>query len=297
MRSGVASNVGLQANGVHCGRHLGYLEPVEIELTRAMTAAPMVLAVAVNSSWDRTVDPLWGSGSLWNYGGVGRGKAGGDGYSFGGYGGIVGHAKVLVRGRAWFEDSVVVASTSSSPEAPGDWSVTVQFAVIGVVAATDTATVSICSWNEPALGCVTASTAGPLTSGSRVGITVTVQDARLWVPGTRAAQAELYTANLTLLPAAAGASTGVAIKSIRFGIYSIDTEGPRIKFNGESLFLRGYGDDGMLGSCHAFASQVSPHSSAPHCRAHAVCIPNLAIDHLTPVGLLDAGIGAWNPMV
>ena len=63
-------------------------------------------ASAVDSRWNRTEDPLWGGGSMWNSGGPGSGggagahvpkatASGGDGYSFGGFGGMIGHAKLL----------------------------------------------------------------------------------------------------------------------------------------------------------------------------------------------------------
>ena len=65
---GVMRSANVWANGVHCGRHVGYLAPLEIELTPAINSAggALVLAVAVDSRWNRTEDPLWGGGSMWN---------------------------------------------------------------------------------------------------------------------------------------------------------------------------------------------------------------------------------------
>eukprot|EP01045_Picozoa_sp_COSAG04_P054804 COSAG04_NODE_24703_length_318_cov_0.675799_1_plen_106_part_11 len=68
---GVMRSANVWANGVHCGRHVGYLEPLEIELTPALggsDGSKLELAVAVDSRWNRTEDPLWGGGSMWNSG-------------------------------------------------------------------------------------------------------------------------------------------------------------------------------------------------------------------------------------
>ena len=57
---GVMRSANVWANGVHCGRHVGYLAPLEIELTPAInsTGGALVLAVAVDSRWNQTEDPL-----------------------------------------------------------------------------------------------------------------------------------------------------------------------------------------------------------------------------------------------
>lgn len=47
-------------------------------------------------------------------GGSGLGGSGGDGFSFGGYGGIVGHTELRVRSRAWIEDSVKISTSPAS---------------------------------------------------------------------------------------------------------------------------------------------------------------------------------------
>ena len=90
---GVMRSAKVWVNDAYVGRHVGYIEPLEMDVTQAIAKAgtgTVTLAVAVDSRWNRTEDPLWGSGSFWNYGGVGTGGGGGDGYSYGGYGGIVG---------------------------------------------------------------------------------------------------------------------------------------------------------------------------------------------------------------
>ena len=108
------------------GRHVGYLDPVEKELPCA-DASTLSISVLVDNRWNITEDPLWGAGSWWNKPSAGclpsGGKApevngtatcsGGDGYSFGGYGGIVGHARLLFRQPAWVDDSVHVRSAPS----------------------------------------------------------------------------------------------------------------------------------------------------------------------------------------
>jgi hypothetical protein len=205
----------------------------------------VTLAVAVDSRWNRTEDPLWGSGSLWNYGGVGTGGGGGDGYSFGGYGGIVGHARLLLRERAWLEDSVLVTCAHS---AAADWACRVQFSLVGSVsAATDTVNISICSWNTPDAPCLTSSVPAS-AAGTRAEATLTIKDARLWFPGTRAPKANLYTAHVSLTDASGGALDS---RETRFGVRSVKADGPRIEFNGEAVFLRGYGDDGNYASTAA----------------------------------------------
>ena len=69
---GVSRSADVYANGKHCGRHVGYVEPLEIDLTSALRSdGKLVLAVAVDWRWNRTEDPLWGGGSMWNSGGAG----------------------------------------------------------------------------------------------------------------------------------------------------------------------------------------------------------------------------------
>jgi hypothetical protein len=84
------------ANGVFVGRHIGYLEPLEMKLPTAALwprrssstsdittrsddpndgaghtdkgpwVETLVLAIAVDGGWNRTEDPLWGAGTFWN---------------------------------------------------------------------------------------------------------------------------------------------------------------------------------------------------------------------------------------
>ena len=248
---GVMRSAHVWANGVHCGRHVGYLEPLEIELTSALgSSSKLELAVAVDSRWNRTEDPLWGGGSMWNSGGPGSGggagahvpkatASGGDGYSFGGFGGMIGHAKLLVRQRAWFEDSVHVTCKDGADKS-GAWRCDVQFTLLGKVDEADRVSLEICEWGDGGGACTPAAEA-PAKS-TRMTVSVTIPDAKLWAPGTQAAQANLYLANLTL-----SGSDLAAKESRRFGVRSLSTDGPRILFNSEPLFLRGYGDDAQYG--------------------------------------------------
>jgi hypothetical protein len=78
------------------GRHIGYLEPLEMKLPTAALwprrssstsdittrsddpndgaghtdkgpwVETLVLAIAVDGGWNRTEDPLWGAGTFWN---------------------------------------------------------------------------------------------------------------------------------------------------------------------------------------------------------------------------------------
>eukprot|EP01052_Picozoa_sp_SAG31_P042569 SAG31_NODE_6800_length_1881_cov_1.253363_2_plen_323_part_01 len=218
------------------------------------------VAVAVDSRWNVTEDPLWGSGSWWNKPGFGcrpgsgaapfvNGTAvcaGGDGYSFGGYGGIVGHARLLFRQPAWVADSVHVRS---APAAAGsaDWVSTVSFAVAdsgsGLPAGLQ-ATVEVCSWNDRSAPCVRA-TVVPKPPRERTEVSLTIKNARLWWPGIPGAKiANLYTANISL-------SIGGS-RIIRFGVKQMTLEGWKIMMNGQRIFLRGYGDDA------AYATTAAP---------------------------------------
>ena len=250
---GVMRSAKVWANGVLVGRHVGYLEPLELSLTAAIAApgaaGKVVLAVAVDSRWNRTEDPLWGGGSMWNPGGIGPGGFGGDGYSFGGYGGIVGNVKLLLRQRAWIADSV---HPSCANAGGGTWRCSISFTVAGSTHASDHVNLTVCEWNsgsgsgsarQPLPACVTATAdvAAAAAAGTRHTLSVLIPQARLWVPGTSAAHANLYVANLTLC----GADGLAAARATRFGVRSLSTNGPRILFNGEPLFLRGYGDDGQ----------------------------------------------------
>jgi hypothetical protein len=218
---------------------------MQVPATALVGKTSLVLALAVDSRWNRTEDPLWGAGSFWNQGGAGEGGVGGDGYSFGGFGGIVGHAEVQLRERAWIDDSIHVTTTQSQN---GTWQVAIALELTGTVDTTDVVTLSVCGWNFEMLnGCLFASTSAPLRSHSRVQLAVSIAAARLWVPGTTSNTADLYLANVTLTNPSTGPIVSLDTRSVRFGVRSIDTDGPRIVFNGEALFLRGYGDDGQYG--------------------------------------------------
>lgn len=165
---------------------------------------------------------------MWNYGW--------DGYNFRGYGGMIGHAKLLTRQAAWIEDSVHVECADAGG---GAWRCAVGLAVVGSVSSTDHVSLAVCQWGASGTPCIRATQPCGINSSSRMTLTATVPEAQLWAPGTRAARANLYLANLTLwLDGEPGAT-----RSTRFGIRSLDTNGPRILFNGEPLFLAGYGDD------------------------------------------------------
>ena len=104
------------------------------------------------------------------------------------------------------------------------------------------ATVEVCSWNNRSLPCV-RSTVSVSVTGTRVEVPLTIKDAQLWWPGTPGAEvANIYTANVTL-------SNG-ASRSIRYGVKQMKMEG-YIMMNGERLYLRGYGDDGMYATTAA----------------------------------------------
>ena len=171
---------------------------------------------------------------MWNYGW--------DGYNFGGYGGMIGNARLLVRQSAWIQDSVHVGCKDTGG---GSWQCAVKFTVAGRVSAARVS-LAICEWGGGGgAGCIVGAQAAAVNS-SRMTLNLTIPHAQLWAPGTQAAQAALYVANLTLSVGGSG-SPPPAMRSTRFGVRSLDTNGPRILFNGEPLFLRGYGDDGQYG--------------------------------------------------
>ena len=219
---GVVRSAIVSANGAPVGRHVGYLKPVEMQLpcTRVLN-----LSVAVDSRWNMTEDPLYGSTS-WDL-------------SFGGAGGIVGHAMILFRQPAWIEDSLHVQSTSLGD---GSWQSTFLASVLGSVAGGGVLHVSVCEDvpGAPCTGGAVASAPVP-NSGGRMSLAVTIPHAKLWIPGTRAARANLMMALFTLI--SADGSTTLATRSIRYGVKKTELIGGRIIFNGERLFLRGYGDD------------------------------------------------------
>ena len=226
---GVLRSANVYANAVHVGRHVGYLAPLEMELPPAALSSgggSLTLTVAVDSRWNRTEDPLWASGAL------------GTCFSFGGCGGMIGTAQLRVRERAWIEDSV---HTSCADAGGGAWRCSVGLALLGVLKASDRVALSVCESTGD--GCVSAAPAAAKSSG-RMTLSVMIPAAKLWVPGTRQAQASLYLANLTL---SGGDGRPIATTLTRFGVRSLSTDGPRILFNGEPLFLRGFGDDGQYG--------------------------------------------------
>ena len=230
---GVVRSAIVSANGLRVGRHVGYLSPVEMRLP---CADNLELTVAVDSRWKMAEDPLYGSGS-WDM-------------SFGGFGGIVGHAKILFRRPAWIEDSLRVRSEPVAGSADGSWRSAFRASVLGSVDAGTVLSVLVCE-DVPGTACAgggTASTPVPRARGS-VSLAVTIPQAKLWIPGTRAARANLYWAHCTL--ASADGST-LSTRSIRFGVKKIELVGSRIMFNGERLYLRGYGDDA------AFATTAAP---------------------------------------
>ena len=122
--------------------------------------------------------------------------------------------------------------------------------MLGSVEAGTVLSVRVCE-DIPGTACAgggTASTPVPRARGS-VSLAVTIPQAKLWIPGTRAARANLYWAHCTL--ASADGST-LSTRSIRFGVKKIELVGSRIMFNGERLYLRGFGDDA------AYATTAAP---------------------------------------
>ena len=134
---GVLRSANVYANSIHIGRHVGYVEPLEMDLTAAVavasngtagtgaTARQLTLAVAIDSRWNRTEDPLWASGALGNC------------FADGGCGGMLGNAQLQIRQRAWIEDSVTTSCEEDGASRRGAWRCTVGFAVVGNVQSVD----------------------------------------------------------------------------------------------------------------------------------------------------------------
>lgn len=232
---GVVRSAVVSANGVRVGRHVGYLKPVEVQLP---CTNELDLAVAVDSRWNRTEDPLYGSGS-WDM-------------SFGGFGGIVGHAKISFRQVAWIEDSLHVRS-NPVVEHGDTWESTFTATVLGSLTASSGVMlhVQVCEDVLDTSGCIGGGSASTpvLEVGTRTELTVTIPHAKLWIPGTRAVRASLYTAKFTLIGVH---GVGIAQRSIRYGVRKLELVGSVILCNGERLFLRGYGSDA------AYASTAAP---------------------------------------
>ena len=121
---GVLRSANVYANSIHIGRHVGYVDPLEMELTSAVgPGGTLTLAVAVDSRWNRTEDPLWASGAL--------------GSCFiGGCGGMLGNAQLRIRKRAWIEDSVTTSCVDQGGSR-GAWRCTVGFTLLGSVHGAD----------------------------------------------------------------------------------------------------------------------------------------------------------------
>ena len=110
--AGTQHGAGSAPTSAFVGRHVGYLDPLEMELPCAGASA-LSISVLVDNRWNITEDPLWGAGSWWNKPSAGCLPGGGAApevngtatcYSFGGYGGIIGHARLMFRLPAWVDD-------------------------------------------------------------------------------------------------------------------------------------------------------------------------------------------------
>mmetsp|Transcript_104058 Transcript_104058/g.190592 ORF Transcript_104058/g.190592 Transcript_104058/m.190592 type:complete len:1211 (-) Transcript_104058:50-3682(-) len=241
---GVMRSATVYANGLKIGRHVGYWAPLEMELTDVLKArgGPLTLAVAVDSRWNTSEDALFGSGCGY--------EASWDGYSIGGYGGIVGHSKLLVRKPMWIDDSVHVATVPLSSPSGGDWQCRFRLQLAGKMAPGTSVSIEIAEWSPSGSLTPVAST-GPMAVvgvDQKHFINATVRNAKLWYPG---GPTPLYSAIVKLNHS----STGILDeKRIRFGIRSLELKGSRIIWNGERLYLRGYGDDAAYG--HSVAPPV-----------------------------------------
>eukprot|EP01046_Picozoa_sp_COSAG06_P055258 COSAG06_NODE_10105_length_1749_cov_2.206667_2_plen_384_part_01 len=178
---GVLRSANVYANAVHIGRHVGYVDPLEMELTPAVQpGGTLTLAVAIDSRWNRTEDPLWASGAL--------------GSCFtGGCGGMLGNAQLQIRQRAWIEDSV---TTSCADTGNGStWRCAVGFSLVGDMNTDDRIGLTICESGQQSgagQGCVTSTPAAVRsTAGDRMTLSLAIPAAKLWNPGTQQAQAKL----------------------------------------------------------------------------------------------------------
>lgn len=218
-------------NGKHLDEHIGYLSPVDLDVTEAVKpgeAATMAIRVDSKQRWE--VDALTGCFDIIDE-------------MFTDWGGIWGHVWLEARAPAWLRDLHV--QTRISPTG-----CTVSADVAGEASGWDAARLDILAGDRAAAtrDLPRSEAAG---DGNGLKISVDMPDAKLWTPETP----NLYTARLTLLREGKPFDAAES----RFGLREIKVDGCHFTLNGKRLFLRGYGDDAIYPETMAAPSEKEPY--------------------------------------
>lgn len=208
---GVHRYAKIWVNGACLGEHIGYLSPVEHEITQRIRpgdAATIAICVDSKQRWD--IDTLAGCFDIIDE-------------MFTAWGGIWGHVALEARGDGWLSDLFV--QPQLDPPA-----CTVSARLNGKAEGA-TLKMDIMDANGQRVAQAAAEGRHPIA------IRTEIPQARLWSPN----HPDLYTARLSLV------RDGDVLDSIetRFGLRVIEIKGPHILLNGKRVFLHGYGDDGV----------------------------------------------------
>ena len=222
--------------------HIGYLSPLEVDLTAKLSMAGtgdvhVPLSIVVDQTKLDGVDGLVGEIDLTT-----------DGTGLGGWGGIGGHVRLESRPRAWIANPFVQPSVARDlASATVNVTVDVGAPVPAPVPAGPYSLVV--SYLDPVGAAVPSSAAGAqaCTQGAATCHTADqeVQHPQLWDPAvpTKAGVTAQYTARVELR-GAGGVLLDVA--EVRFGFKLLSVEGYHFKLNGRFLYLHGYGDDRLV---------------------------------------------------
>jgi beta-galactosidase/beta-glucuronidase len=110
-----AGGSGGGGRGVVVGAHIGYLSPLELDVSEAISQRSLVLSIEVNATRRLDVDGLQGEEDLET-----------DGTGLGGWGGIGGHVRLESRGAGWIVAPHVQHALASSSGGSATVNVTVE---------------------------------------------------------------------------------------------------------------------------------------------------------------------------
>lgn len=202
-------------NGRYLGEHIGYLTPVEYEITQiAQPGSSALVVVAVDSvqHWDR--DGLYGCIDILDEMDIP-------------WGGLWGHVSVEAREAAWLEDVYVHGDVDAK-------SARITAAVKGDPKAYSSVRVEVLGADG---GAIAEQTLRPGEDRGTFDATIEVPSPMLWSPN----HPYLYAARISVL----NGGTVLDTSSVRFGMRKIEVRGTGIYLNGNRFFLAGYGDDAI----------------------------------------------------
>ena len=228
----------LTPGGTVGATHIGYLSPLEVDLTPMLRTAgtgPTVsvpLSIVINAEKEDGIDGLVGEIDLTT-----------DGTGLGGWGGIGGHVRLESRPAAWITDPFVRTSVAPDLKTAG---VNVSLTLAPLQPSASSAySLSVAyfdpegapvpapqSW--PRVGSMAAQPCNATTCQSTQ---VTVDDPALWDPS--------HTAQFTARIVLQAGTTVLDVVEVKFGFKQLTIEGYHFKLNGRYLFLHGYGDDAI----------------------------------------------------